>query len=120
MTGSFVLGEGFCASYHHAVELVGRRWSGAILRELLRGTTRFGQIREAIPQLTDKMLASRLRELEREGVVDRVVLPQIPVRVEYHLTEKGRDLEAVVASLSQWADRWIPADEASVVLSAEA
>lgn len=109
MAHQYDLGEGFCASYHHAVELIGRRWTGAILRELLLGTTRFGQIREAIPQLTDKMLASRLRELEAEGVVTRVVYPEIPVRVEYHLTEKGRDLEAAVAALGQWADRWIPA-----------
>lgn len=111
MSGRYDLGEGFCADYHHAVELIGRRWSGAILRELLLGTTRFGQIREAIPQLTDKMLASRLRELESEGVVSRVVYPEIPVRVEYHLTEKGRDLEAAVAALSQWADRWAHAAE---------
>lgn len=109
MSDRYDLGEGFCSSYHHAVELIGRRWSGAILRELLLGTTRFGQIREAIPQLTDKMLASRLRELEAEGVIRRVVFPEIPVRVEYHLTDKGRDLEAAVAALSQWADRWIPA-----------
>lgn len=110
MADRYDLGEGFCPSYHHAVELIGRRWSGAILRELLLGTNRFGQIREAIPSLTDKMLASRLRELETEGIIDRVVFPEIPVRVEYHLTDKGRDLEAAVAALSQWADRWIPAE----------
>lgn len=104
------LGEGFCSSYHHAVELVGRRWNGAILRELLLGTSHFVQIREAIPQLTDKMLSSRLRQLEAEGLVTRIVYPETPVRVEYHLTDKGRDLEATVAALSQWADRWIIAD----------
>jgi len=119
MTERYDVGEGFCTSYHHTVELIGRRWTGAILRELLRGTIRFGQIREAIPQLTDKMLASRLRELENEGIVRRIVLPQIPVRVEYHLTDKGRDLESVVAALSQWADRWIaPDSESSVAHSA--
>ena len=102
-------------------QLVGRRWSGAILRELLLGTTRFGQIRAAIPQLTDKMLASRLREFEAEGLVTRSVFAEIPVRVEYHLTEKGRDLEAAVATLSQWADRWIPAaDEVPTATSRRA
>lgn len=107
MAERYDLGEGFCSQYHHAVELVGRRWTGAILRELLLGQTRFGKIRQAIPQLTDKMLANRLRELEAEGVVERVVYPEIPVRVEYQLTTKGKDLEAAVYALSQWADRWL-------------
>lgn len=105
------LGEGFCSSYHHAVELIGRRWNGAILRELLLGSTHFVQIREAIPQLTDKMLANRLRQLEGEGLITRSVYPETPVRIEYQLTDKGGDLEAAVAALSQWADRWIIATE---------
>lgn len=108
MSQPYDLGEGFCPSYHHAVELIGRRWNGAILRELLIGTTRFGQIRGAIPELTDKMLASRLRQLEAEGLVNRTVIPDTPVRIEYTLTDKGRDLERAVAALSQWADQWIP------------
>ncbi|MEU6699875.1 helix-turn-helix domain-containing protein [Pseudonocardia sp. NPDC046786] len=108
MAHRYDLGEGFCPQYHHAVELIGRRWNGAILRELLLGSTRFGQIREAIPQLTDKMLAGRLRELEAEGVVSRTVHPETPVRIEYGLTDKGRDLEGAVAALSRWADRWVP------------
>lgn len=111
MAHRYDLGEGFCPSYHHAVELIGRRWNGAILRELLIGTSRFAQIRAAIPQLTDKMLASRLRQLEAEGLVLRNVIPDTPVRVEYTLTDKGRDLESAVAALSQWADRWIPAND---------
>jgi DNA-binding HxlR family transcriptional regulator len=105
------LGEGFCPAYHHAVELIGRRWNGAILRELMIGTSRFAQIRAAIPQLTDKMLASRLRQLEAEGLIHRNVIPDTPVRVEYTLTDKGRDLESAVAALSEWADRWIPVDD---------
>lgn len=105
------LGAGFCSSYHHAVELIGRRWNGAILRELLLGSIHFVQIREAIPQLTDKMLANRLRQLEAEGLVTRSVYPETPVRVEYQLTDKGRDLHSAVAALSRWADRWIVADE---------
>lgn len=105
------LGEGFCASYHHAVELIGRRWNGAILRELLLGSTHFVQIREAIPQLTDKMLVNRLRQLESEALITRAVYPETPVRIEYQLTDKGRDLEAAVAALSEWADRWVTVDE---------
>lgn len=113
------MGEGFCPSYHHAVELIGRRWNGAILRELLMGTHRFGEIRVAIPQLTDKMLARRLRQLEAEGLVVRTVIADTPVRVEYTLTERGHDLESAVAALSQWADRWLPADDSPPTSTAE-
>lgn len=96
----------FCPDFHHAVELVGRRWTGVILRALLHGATRFVQIRECIPELTDKMLASRLKELEAEGLVTRTVLPETPVRIEYALTEKGRDLQRAMQALDDWADRW--------------
>jgi DNA-binding HxlR family transcriptional regulator len=105
---AFDLEEAFCPSYHHAVELVGRRWTGAILRVLLHGATRFVQIRRLIPELTDKMLAARLKELEAEGIITRTVIPETPVRVEYQLTEKGHDLERAVAALGAWADRWAP------------
>ncbi|MDA3642733.1 helix-turn-helix transcriptional regulator [Saccharopolyspora indica] len=99
-------GEQFCPAYHHAVELIGRRWTGVILRQLLHGTSRFAEIRDAIPALTDRMLASRLRELEAEGIVRRTVLDTIPVKVQYDLTDKGRDLERTITALSEWADRW--------------
>lgn len=98
---------------HHAVELIGRRWNGAILREMLMGASRFGEIRAAIPELTDKMLANRLRQLEAEGLIVRTVTAETPVRVEYTLTEQGRDLESAVAALSEWADRWLPADNSA-------
>lgn len=107
----YELREGFCASYHRGVELIGRRWNGVILRELLLGATRFSEIRQGIPALTDKMLASRLRELESEGIVNRVVHAEIPVRVEYELTPMGRDLQEAVAALNRWASRWLPADD---------
>jgi DNA-binding HxlR family transcriptional regulator len=100
---------GFCPRYHQAVELVGRRWTGVILRELLHGATRFHQIRDAVPNLSDRLLSDRLKELEAEGVVERHVIPETPVRIEYRLTDKGRDLEAVVSSLSAWAEQWVPA-----------
>lgn len=99
-------GESFCPAYHHAVELIGRRWTGVILRQLLLGSTRFAEIRDAIPALTDRMLASRLRELEAEGIVTRTVIDAIPVRIQYELTEKGRGLERTIAALSEWADQW--------------
>jgi|SRR5438093_10400694 len=96
----------FCPAYHHAVELIGRRWTGAILRALMSDVTRFNELAAAIPGLSDRMLAERLRELEAEGLVVREVIPASPVRVEYSLTEKGRALEAVVWAVADWAERW--------------
>ncbi|MCH7485110.1 MAG: helix-turn-helix transcriptional regulator [Chloroflexi bacterium] len=99
----------FCPKYHRAVELIGRRWTGAILRALLSDVSRFSAICETIPGLSDRMLAERLKELEAEGIVEREVIPETPVRIEYRLTRKGRDLGPVVEALSVWAERWIEA-----------
>jgi DNA-binding HxlR family transcriptional regulator len=103
----------FCPRYHHAVELVGRRWTGAIIRVLLQGRARYHQLRDAIPDISDRMLSERLRELEQEGVIERVVVPETPVRVEYELTEKGWALEPVVRAIASWAERWVPALESA-------
>lgn len=78
-----------------------------ILRALLDGPARFHQIRESIPDISDRMLSERLRELESEGIVTRSVIPETPVRVEYALTEKGRALETAIVALGQWAERWV-------------
>lgn len=99
--------EAFCPRYHYAVELVGKKWNGAILRALLLGVTRFGHLRAVIPHLSDRMLSERLKELEAEGLVERTVRPETPVRVEYRLTERGQALEPVVAALQRWADEWV-------------
>jgi DNA-binding HxlR family transcriptional regulator len=99
----------FCPRYHHAVELVGRRWTGAVIRVLLQGRARYHELRSAIPEISDRMLSERLRELELEGVIERAVVPETPIRVEYELTEKGRALEPVVRAIAKWAERWIPA-----------
>lgn len=107
MTHPFERGADFCPAYHHAVELIGRRWNGVILRRLLLGTSRFAEIRDAIPEVTDRMLTGRLRELEAEGLVMRTVVDASPVRVEYSLTDKGRDLEGTITALGEWADRWL-------------
>jgi DNA-binding HxlR family transcriptional regulator len=98
----------FCPLFHHAVEVIGRRWTGVVLRIMLQGATRFGDIAAGVPNLSDKMLAERLKELEAEGIVTRTVVPETPVRVEYQLTDKGRSLEGVLEALDTWADRWVP------------
>lgn len=99
--------DNFCPRFFHAVELVGRRWTGVILRALLGGPARFHEIRDAIPDISDRMLSERLRELESEGIVTRTVIPETPVRVEYALTEKGRALETAIVALGKWAERWV-------------
>ena len=104
---------GFCPRYHQAIEIIGRRWTGAIIRALLAGDTRFSQIRSTIPGLSDRLLSERLKELEAEGIVERRVLADTPVRIEYHLTTKGEDLADVVQAASAWAEQWLPAGGSS-------
>jgi DNA-binding HxlR family transcriptional regulator len=96
-----------CARYHRAVELVGRRWTGAVIQLLLQGPLRYAELRAVIPDISDRMLSERLRELETEGIVVRTVVPETPVRVEYGLTPKGRALEHALAAIGKWAERWV-------------
>ena len=97
----------FCPVFHHAVELIGRRWTGAIIRAMRSDCVRFSDITHAIPGLSDRLLSERLKELESEGIVSRTVIPEMPVRIEYHLTDKGRDLDAVMEAISDWSGRWL-------------
>lgn len=96
-----------CSRFHRAVELIGSRWTGAIIQTLLQGKTRYAVIKAAIPDITDRMLSERLRSLEAEELLTRWVFASIPVRVEYELTEKGRSLENALQEISTWANRWI-------------
>src|SRR5438876_8993777 len=96
-----------CARFHHASELIGRRWNGAIIFVLLKSRCRFATLRNAIPDITDRMLCERLQELEHEGVIERTVVPETPFRVEYALTRKGRALAAAVDAIVQWAHKWV-------------
>ncbi|HYB94770.1 MAG TPA: winged helix-turn-helix transcriptional regulator [Vicinamibacterales bacterium] len=99
-----------CTRFHHASELIGRRWNGAIIFLLLKQTCRFATLRDAIPGITDRMLSERLQELEEEGVVERAVVPDTPVRVEYSLTRKGRSLAEAINSIADWAEKYVPLD----------
>jgi DNA-binding HxlR family transcriptional regulator len=96
-----------CQLYHRAVELVGKRWTGAILLVLLDGPLRFSEIRQLVPDLSDRLLSERLKELEAEEIVQRKVLDASPVRVEYGLTGKGMALEPAVRALKSWANYWL-------------
>ena len=97
-----------CPLYHEAVELIGRRWTGAIVEVLLNGgAMRFSEIAAAVPELSDRLLSERMKELEARGVVDRTVDSGPPVRVSYELTPMGRGLEPAVVELRAWAQQWL-------------
>jgi DNA-binding HxlR family transcriptional regulator len=96
-----------CALYHRAVELVGKRWTGAILSVLMDGPLRFSEVRQLVPDLSDRLLSERMKELEAEGIVERRVVAGSPSHVEYRLTSKGRALEPALRSLRSWAQAWL-------------
>src|SRR6185312_16032493 len=96
-----------CPFYHEAVELVGRRWTGAILRVLMDGPLRFSEIASAVPELSDRLLSERMKELEARGIVQRTVISGPPLRVEYSLSKMGRELEPALSELERWAHRWL-------------
>ena len=96
-----------CSRFHHAVELIGRRWSGAIISVMLGGPQCFNELLAAVPGLSDRLLTARLRELETEGLVRRTVIAGPPVRVSYELTDAGESLKPVIESLGRWAERWV-------------
>lgn len=100
-----------CPRFEHAIQLLGKRWTGLILDTLLQGPQRFCEMTAAVEGLSDRVLSDRLRELEMEGIIERIVYPQIPVRVEYRLTDKGYDLQPVVQAIHQWAEKWITLPE---------
>jgi DNA-binding HxlR family transcriptional regulator len=99
--------ETCCSAYHRAVELVGKRWTGAILFVLLDGPARFSEVKQLVPDLSDRLLSERMKELEAEGIVERRVIDDMPVRVEYALTPKGKALEPAVRALKLWARAWL-------------
>ena len=99
----------FCPQYHRAMEIIGKKWMGSILRVLMHGTHRYNEILLAIPGISDRLLTERLRGLEAEGLVVRHIASTSPIRVEYELTEAGRELDLAVRVISMWAVKWLPA-----------
>jgi DNA-binding HxlR family transcriptional regulator len=95
-----------CPHFHAAIELIGKRWTGAIVSALIERPMRFGELRKAVPGLSDRLLSQRLRELEQEGLVEREVEAGTPVRVTYSLTAKGEALGPAIRELRSWAKQW--------------
>ena len=98
-----------CPRLHEAVELVGKRWTGAILAVMLsgEGPVRFSEVAQSVPALSDRLLSERMKELEARGIVERRVGGASPARVEYELTPMGRDLAPTLSELEVWAHRWL-------------
>lgn len=98
---------GLCPRFHRAVELIGRRWTGAIIRMLLPGPRRFNELLTSVPGISDRLLTERLRELETAEIIRREVQSGSPVRVVYELTCRGRELREPLDALGRWAERWM-------------
>jgi DNA-binding HxlR family transcriptional regulator len=97
---------GVCPHFHAAIELIGKRWTGAIVCALTERPMRFGELGKSVPGLSDRLLSQRLRELEEEGLVEREVEAGTPVRVTYSLTAMGQELDPAIRELRVWARRW--------------
>ncbi|APC39361.1 winged helix-turn-helix transcriptional regulator [Clostridium estertheticum] len=95
-----------CPRFEAAFQILGKRWTGLIIRSLLSGSKRFSELQEIIPALSSRVLTERFKELEELGIVTRSVYPEMPVRIEYGLTEKGKDLEKTMDEIQKWAEKW--------------
>lgn len=95
-----------CPDFHAAIELIGKRWSGAIIWALSPGPLYFADLVQAVPGLSDRLLSKRLRELEQAGLIERSVHAGTPPRVSYCLSDMAGELEPALAELGQWAKRW--------------
>jgi DNA-binding HxlR family transcriptional regulator len=107
----------YSAPFQRAIELIGKRWTGAVIRALMSGAARFNHLLTGIPGISDRVLTERLRELEAEGLVERLVDPGPPVRVSYRLTARGRALSPVLAAVDAWATDWMVQPSSASVAS---
>lgn len=96
----------YCAT-EMALEIIGGKWKLVILRNLFDGTKRFGELKRAMPNVTQRMLTRQLRELEEDGLVRRKVYTQVPPKVEYSLTETGESLESIVRQIDEWGNWYL-------------
>lgn len=96
-----------CPKFESAFTLLSKKWTGLIIKSLLEEPKRFREIADIIPNMSDRMLSERLKELESEAIVIRTVYPEVPVRIEYGLTDKGKALETVMKEVQHWAEKWV-------------
>ena len=90
----------------NALEIIVGKWKPIILLHLLKnGTMRFSELKRSVPNITQKMLTKNLRELEEEYIIDRVVYPQVPPKVEYSITEYGKELEPILNAMHEWGTK---------------
>lgn len=97
--------RGTTCSVEGVLDIIGGKWKGVVLyRLLIGGTLRFNELRRQIPNVTQRMLTTQLRELEGDGLISRVVYPEVPPKVEYSLTELGLSMEPILRALKSWGD----------------
>ena len=101
-----LINDNECLRFQGTMELIGKRWSSAILLALTRGATRFSEIRAVIPGLSDRLLSQRAKELEAAGLIERRVLASTPVQISYHLTDRGAELMESLQPMVTWGQRW--------------
>lgn len=95
-----------CPKLETALQILSKKWSGLIIHALMDGPKRYKDIAEFIPGISDRMLSERFKELEEAGIVVRHVYPEVPVRIEYELTEKGRRMDGILNEISKWAEQF--------------
>ncbi|WP_430790053.1 winged helix-turn-helix transcriptional regulator [Virgibacillus flavescens] len=95
-----------CPRFESAMQLVSKRWVGLILFDLLKGKKRFSEMEADLP-ISGRLLSDRLKMLEQEGIVERKIYSEFPVRIEYSLSEKGKALEPVIREIQRWAENWV-------------
>lgn len=93
-------------AFHRITDVLRCKWTLAVLEELARGTSRPSEIQRTLPGLTSKVLSERLRKLERFGLIDRTAYAEVPPRVEYTLTERGRSMSKLVSQVSEFVSEW--------------
>ncbi|UQZ36570.1 transcriptional regulator [Paenibacillus sp. PK3_47] len=96
-----------CPRFEKAVDLLSKRWVALIVFVLMQGPRRFGEIESCLSNLSGKVLSDRLKEMENEGIIQRTVYPEMPVRIEYSLTDKGTALAPILGEISNWSSDWI-------------
>jgi DNA-binding HxlR family transcriptional regulator len=97
--------QALCPKMEKATDLLGMRWNLLIIFQLTSGSKRFSIIESALP-ISGRLLSERLKHLEKEGIVTREVYPEVPVRIEYTLTDKGQALEPIIKGIGEWSHAW--------------